>query len=317
MKITLFLTTVCMLLCCSGTNPSKRSKEDVAPQRIPLADPYILLHEGIYYAYGTFAENGIAAWTSTNLKSWKRAKGLAPEDLVMHRRDVWGNYWFWAPEVYHRNGKFYLYYSAEEHICAAVSDSPLGPFRQEVKQPMIADEKCIDNTLFVDDDGRAYMFFDRFNDGLNIWMVELNDDWVTPKMETLHPCIHVSQPWEEIWPRVNEGAFVIKHDGCYHMIYSANSYESPYYGIGCATTKTLNGEWEKYKDNPLLQNPDGLRGVGHGSLFRDKEGNLRLAFHAHHSPTEIHPRFMYLTTVRFNDGKMVIDPEYTIPLFYQ
>ncbi len=61
MKITLFLTTVCMLLCCSGTNPSKRSKEDIAPQRIPLADPYILLHEGIYYAYGTFAENGIAA----------------------------------------------------------------------------------------------------------------------------------------------------------------------------------------------------------------------------------------------------------------
>ena len=82
MKITLFLTTVCMLLCCSGTNPSKRSKEDVAPQRIPLADPYILLHEGIYYAYGTFAENGIAAWTSTDLKSWKRAKGLAPENSI-------------------------------------------------------------------------------------------------------------------------------------------------------------------------------------------------------------------------------------------
>ena len=98
MKITLFLTTVCMLLCCSGTNPSKRSNEDVAPQRIPLADPYILLHEGIYYAYGTFAENGIAAWTSTDLKSWKRAKGLAPEDLVMHRRDVWGNTGFGPPK---------------------------------------------------------------------------------------------------------------------------------------------------------------------------------------------------------------------------
>ena len=26
---------------------------------------------------------------------------------------------------------------------------------------MIADEKCIDNSLFIDDDGTPYLFFDR------------------------------------------------------------------------------------------------------------------------------------------------------------
>jgi len=52
-----------------------------------------------------------------------------------------------------------MYYSAEEHICVAVSDSPLGPFRQEQYKPMIEGEKTIDNTLFVDDDGIPYLFY--------------------------------------------------------------------------------------------------------------------------------------------------------------
>ena len=80
---------------------------------------------------------------------------------------------------------------------------------------MIADEKCIDNSLFIDNDGTPYLFFDRFNDGLNIWVAELEKDFMTIKKETMHPCIHVSQAWEEVWPRVNEGQFVIKRNGLY------------------------------------------------------------------------------------------------------
>src|SRR5690606_3172737 len=140
-----------------------------------------------------------------------------------------------APEVYAINGKFYMYYSANEHICVAISESPLGPFRQEVKQPMLEGEKAIDNSLFIDKDGKPYLFFDRFNDGLNIWVAELEPDLQTMKPNTMRPCIHVSQQWETIWPRVNEGAFVIEHEGTYYLTYSANSYESPFYGIGFAT----------------------------------------------------------------------------------
>ena len=39
------------------------------------------------------------------------------------------------------------------------------------------------------------------------------------------------------------------------MTYSANSYESPFYGIGCATATDLMGTWTKYEENPLLQKP--------------------------------------------------------------
>ena len=148
--------------------------------------------------------------------------------MALQKKDVWADRWFWAPEVYEVNGKFYMYYSADEHICVATADSPAGPFTQSKKEPQIADEKCIDNSLFIDDDGTPYLFFDRFNDGLNIWVAELEKDLMTIKKETMHPCIHVSQAWEEVWPRVNEGPFVVKHNGIYYMTYSANSYESPF-----------------------------------------------------------------------------------------
>ena len=263
-------------------------------QKVPLADPFILLYRDTYYAYGTHAADGIEVYTSEDLRSWDKS-----ENPALHKNNSFGEKWFWAPEVYHVNGKFYMYYSADEHICVATSDSPLGPFRQTVQKPMLEGEKAIDNSLFVDDDGKAYLFFVRFNDGLNVWVAELENDLMTLKKETMHPCIHVSQSWEEVWPRVNEGPFVIKHKGVYYMTYSANSYESPFYGVGCATATEIMGDWGKYPDDPLLQNPDGLQGVGHSAIFRDKKKNLRIVFHAHHSVTSIHPRDMYIGNVNF------------------
>lgn len=136
----------------------------------------------------------------------------------------------------------------------------------------------------------------------------------------MRPCIHVSQPWEMIWPRVNEGAFVMKHEGMYYMTYSANSYESPFYGIGCATATDVNGPWTKYEHNPLLQCPGDLVGVGHSAMFRDKKGQLRIVFHAHKDKEAIHPRGMYIGKVKFRKQKgsseqtMYIDPEYITPV---
>ena len=150
-----------------------------------MADPFILLHDGTYYAYGTKAEHGIAVFESDDLQTWRQASGRAAEGLALHKDDVYGDRWFWAPEVYCINGAFYMFFSAQSHVCVAVSDSPLGPFVQKEKKPMIEGEKCIDNTLFIDDDGRKYMYFDRFNDGLNIWMCELENDLLRIKPGTM------------------------------------------------------------------------------------------------------------------------------------
>ena len=318
-KSFLFIGIIAMLSCSSNSpvEEDEEKKEEGPKVLVPLADPFILLHNDTYYAYGTGADDGIEVMTSNDLKVWERPpKGIGSQ-LALHKYYSYGDKWFWAPEVYYVNDKFYMYYSAEEHMCVAISDSPMGPFKQPELKPMIEGEKTIDNTLFIDDDGKAYMFFNRFNDGLNIWVAELEEDLMTLKKETMHKCIHVSQEWEKVWPRVNEGSFVIKHNGIYYMTYSANSYESPFYGIGCATATDIMGEWTKYPDNPLLQKPGTLVGVGHSAMFKDKEGNWRIVFHAHSSKTSIHPRKMHMSKVGFKktDGvdKLFIDQDYLTP----
>jgi Beta-xylosidase len=296
----------------SVSEPEEPAKK--AESQVFFGDPFIMLYEDTYYAYGTAEEDGIAVLVSQDLLTWESVEG---NRLALSKQDSWGDRWFWAPEVYPANGKFYMYYTASEHICVAVADSPLGPFKQAEKKPMIPGEKCIDNSLFIDDDGKPYLFFDRFNDGLNIWVAELEDDLMTLRPETMKKCINVSQPWEEVWPRVNEGPFVMKHGGKYYMTYSANSYESPFYGIGYATADHVTGPWTKYEGNPILQKPGELVGVGHSAMFTDKAGQLRIVFHSHRSATSIHPRYMNISTVDFveKDGEtiMQIDKEYMTP----
>jgi beta-xylosidase len=310
------IISIQLFLCqfCAGQQVDNRISE---PDKVPFGDPFIMLWDGTYYAYGTKANNGIAVYISDDLLTWRIPSGL-PDGLALKSSDVWADRWFWAPEVYHVNGKFYMYYSADEHICVATSNSPLGPFKQDVQKPMIDGEKCIDNSLFIDDDGKPYLFFDRFNDGLNVWVAELEKNLIDIKPETMHKCINVSQPWEEVWPRVNEGSFVIKHNGVYYMTYSANSYESPFYGIGVATASNIYGPWIKYDNNPVLQKPGNLFGVGHSVMFTDKEGKLRIVFHAHNSTIVIHPRNMYISTVKFvkrgEKEVMEIDKNFIAPV---
>jgi len=277
-----------------------------------LGDPFVLLYDGTYYAYGTSSADGIRVYTSDDLETWKEPT----RKLALNKADVWGEKWFWAPEVHFHKGKFYMFYTAEEHICVATSDSPLGPFTQKEKKPMIADEKCIDNSLFIDE-GRPYMLYDRFNDGLNIWIAELETDLLHIKKGTEKPVIQVSQDWEKVWPRVNEGAFVIKHHGKYYLTYSANSYESPFYGIGFATSDKITGPWKKYDANPIFQKPKDLVGVGHSATFIDKNGKPRIVFHSHHDQQRIHPRIMHIGEVYFEEEKgeqvMRVKPDFSTP----
>jgi beta-xylosidase len=314
MTVALLFSQLFLLQFCAGQLNNNSIPE---PEKVPFGDPFIMLWEGKYYAYGTRAVNGIAVYVSDDLLTWVKPSEL-PDGLALNGSDVWADRKFWAPEVCYVNGKFFMYYSADEHICVAVSNSPLGPFKQEIQKPIIEGEKCIDNSLFIDDDGKPYLFFDRFNDGLNIWVAELEKSLLDIKPETMHKCINVSQPWEEVWPRVNEGSFVIKHNGVYYMTYSANSYESPFYGVGVATADNIYGPWTKYENNPVLQKPGDLTGVGHSAMFTDKEGKLRIVFHAHNNISVIHPRHMYISTVRFVrrgvKEVMEVDKGYLTPL---
>lgn len=310
----LFLSVVlaCMagLVGCSGNNnsadeeaPEKEPPVEVVSTTLPIADPYILLYDGMYYAYGTSGDNGFEVYTSDDLETWKRSSAMA-----LNKQDSYADRWFWAPEVYYveKAKKFYLFYSADEHICVATSDSPYGPFVQDEKKP-IREEKSIDTSVFFDDDGKAYLYFVRFTDGNVIWVAELNDDLKSIKEETLTQCFAAEEPWELILPKVVEGPSVIKQGDTYYLMYSANGYTSQDYAVGYATSKSPFGPWKKYEKNPILHNYKGLVGVGHGAPFIDKEGKMRYVFHAHKSTTEIHPRDAYVVNMSLENGVITLD----------
>lgn len=274
-----------------------------AQTEVLLADPYILLDGDVYYAYGTHSPNGIVVYTSANLVDWQEA------DMALHRDSTTETRWFWAPEVYRRGDTYYMFYSANEHLYLATADSPAGPFRQQggrLMQTLIDDEKCIDSSVFFDDDDRAYLYFVRFTDGNYIWMCDLDSE-LHPVAGTLRPCFGVTDAWEMKQARVAEGPFVVKHDGTYYLTYSANHFESQDYAVGYATSRTPHGPWKKSEKNPILHRHHGRYGTGHHSLFTDKQGQLRIVYHAHRSATSIHPRMMHIARAGFQNGQLVVE----------
>lgn len=276
---------------------------------IKLADPTIFHREGIYYLYGTGGDKevdeGFLVYTSTDLKNWTGPAG-SNEGYALKKGDVFGEDGFWAPQVFHHGDKFYMFYTASQHIAVAVSNSPLGPFSQQEKKPLIRKERNIDPYVFIDDDGTKYLYHVIVADGGNrIYVAALEDDLSAIKDETLTKCIEATAPWENIeqakWS-VIEGPTVVKQEGLYYLFYSANHFQSKDYAVGYAVSESPFGPWKKHESNPILgRHNTHKNGSGHGDLFVDTDGNWKYVFHTHYTENEVIPRKTALINVRFND----------------
>jgi beta-xylosidase len=307
--ISILLISILTIACNSSKSDLKENGNigkdiTIVSENVPIADPFILLYNNTYYAYGTGSNRGFEVFYSDNLHSWKKHS-----EMLLKKEDSYGDKWFWAPEVYYNasNKKFYLFYSAAEHICVATADSPLGPFKQEEKKPM-REERGIDSSLFIDDDGTPYLFFDRFTNGNVIWVAQLSDDWLTIKEETLTKCIEASQDWETKMGRVVEGGSVLKHKNVYYLLYSGNDFKSLDYGVGYATADSPFGPWKKAEGNPILQRPeDGLVGTGHGAYFRDKKNNYKYVFHSHFDTLKVSPRTLHIIDMSIKNKRIAFD----------
>lgn len=114
------------------------------------------------------------------------------------------------------------------------------------------------------------------------------------KPTTLKECIHATKPWEDTekvaWT-VTEGPTVLKKNGLYYLIYSANDFRNKDYAVGYATSKSPYGPWDKENNSPFIATKGlGYPGTGHGDVFFDKKGNMFYVFHTHFSDTEVSPR---------------------------
>ncbi|MCF0175678.1 MAG: family 43 glycosylhydrolase, partial [Bacteroidales bacterium] len=296
--------------------------------RILLADPFIFEDKGIYYIYGTCAPDGILCYRSLDLEHWEgpvgKVQGVKTKGLALSSKHSWGDHSFWAPEVYKlKNGRYAMVYSVQTRIAIAFSDSPMGPFKPEGDELFTPDQNSIDNHIFVDDDGQAYIYWVRFGlgKGNEIRVAKLSDDFKTIVSEQFE-CLHSEEPWERQMGKVTEGPFVLKHEGTYYLTYSANDFHSKDYAVGYATSSSPLGPWKKYEGNPILHNADGNVGCGHHAFFRTYDGELYVVFHAHNSDEKITPRQTLIAPAGFEEtasgpDKLVVNSEDLIyPIFY-
>lgn len=166
--VLLFFVGIMLGACNSASNKS------IVVNPIPLkfGDPFLLhASDGKYYMYGTsLVDTGFEAFVSDDLVNWQPCG----EIYRGGGEGQWCVDTFWAPEVYERNGKYYLLFSANYRenpnndlenfkIGVAVSDSPAGPFTDLMNRPIFnPDYPIIDaNVYFDDESGRCYLYFSR------------------------------------------------------------------------------------------------------------------------------------------------------------
>ena len=142
----------------------------------------------------------------------------------------------WAPQVVERDGKFYLYVPIsvtgwpKNVIAVAVADNPLGPFKDALGRPLIDKANgYIDPTVFVDDDGQAYLYFGN----PNIWYVKLNKDMISYSGDIVKT---------DVKPRnYQEGPWFYKRNGHYYLAYASTCCPE---GIGYAMSDSPTGPWQ-------------------------------------------------------------------------
>lgn len=316
------------LWACGG-----EAKRYTNPLDVKFGDPYILLaSDGRYYMYGTGGvKAGFACYSSDDLTTWtpegRVYRGATPES--------WTVDCFWAPEVYEIDGKFYMFFSANWRenptdelenfrIGVAVADKPTGPFREMNGGPLFdPGYPVIDGNLFIDDDGRYYLYFSRccYKHPVESeladwarekgWYDEIEESWIygielKPDLSgvigepvlLLRPPVKlddVQAEWEsrsvtshEVNRRWTEGSFTFKYDGTYYMMYSANFFGGKNYAVGYATASSPLGPYTKADNNPVLEKnvEQGgvVTGTGHNSIVWSKDG--RQMYCVYHGRTQ-------------------------------
>lgn len=262
-----------------------------------IGDPFILADGGKYYMYATSAGTGFKCWVSDHLTAWTYS-GLAYERSA----DTFGIKNYWAPEVYKYNGRYYMVFSAIDenktyHIGLASADSPTGPFKDcHGGKPFYSTGySIIDASLFFDDDGRIYMYYSRdcsqnVINGYHVsqsYGIEVASDLMSvigePVLLTTPDTAWELQTGKYIW---NEGPCVLKHNGTYYLMYSANGYATNTYSVGYATSDSPLGKYTKSETNPIIQG-DGVKssGTGHNNWFLSPDGTeVYTVYHTHTDP---------------------------------
>jgi len=237
---------------------------EAVPTRSPVlpgltADPDVHYLDGQYWIYPT--SDGYANWGGTSFRAYSSRDLVHWQDhgvILDLGPDVsWADKNAWAPAVAERDGKYYFYFCAEQQIGVAVADSPAGPFKDVLGQPLIRKGQfagqMIDPAVFTDDDGQSYLYWGNGH----AYVVPLNADM------TSYDATKVKDITTD---NFREGSFVVKRKGTYYFMWSEDDTRSENYHVAYATGPSPLGPWTK-RGTILSKNPEyGILGTGHHSV---------------------------------------------------
>lgn len=254
---------------------------------INIRDPFILVHNGKYYMYGTRGWNstGFDVYVSDDLENFTEAKP------VFEKPDgFWGTKEYWAPEVHEYKGKFYMFATFHSETRRRgtqilVSDTPDGTFVPHSKEPITpADWEALDGTLYVSKDGTPYMVFChewlQVKDG-TMCAIKLKDDLSAPIGEpfVLFSASEYPNANTDTENFVTDGPFLYRaENGRLLMLWSTLAHNAYAEALCYSDNGEIDGNWIQCKE-PLFDK-DG----GHGMVFTDKDGKLNFIMHSPNRP---------------------------------
>ncbi|MDO8341665.1 MAG: family 43 glycosylhydrolase [Cellvibrio sp.] len=234
---------------CTGPLAGTKGTNPLLPA-IFTADPAPMVHNCTFYIAAGHDEGTtgffLRDWyvlSSTDMVNW--TDNGAP--VMSLSTFTWADSNAWAGQMVHRAGKFYWYVPVNKRgggmaIGVAVANSPLGPFKDAIGAPLVDDViemkafnytdagqtvYTIDPTVFVDDDGQAYLTYGGF---WRMVTVALNENMISLKGAMI-----------ERTPRdFFEAPYLTKRNGIYYMVYAAGSNPAT---IDYATSTSPTGPW--------------------------------------------------------------------------
>lgn len=242
-------------------------------------------------ASGKLVMHNVPMYRSTDLTHWKYVGDAFPTT------PAWlGSGSVWAPDVVHRNGKYFLYYAASDTaaggsaVGVATSKSPTGPWVDSgapVVEPTDAPNSTSKRWEFdpevITAGGKSYVYFGSYFGGIHVR--ELTADG-------LHS-VASSEKQIAIDNRY-EGTFIVKHAGWYYFMGSAtNCCSGPLTGYSVFTARSRSplGPFldrdgvsilaNRVGGTPVLtQNGNRWVGAGHNAVVTDFAGQNWIVYHA-------------------------------------
>ena len=242
------------------------------------ADPSPLVYNGKVYLYTShdednsswFVMNDWRLYTTEDMVNW------TDYGVVLSYKDFdWARKNAWAPQCVERNGKFYMYVPVtdrnnKEGIAVAVSDNPYGPFVDPLGKHLVQKSGWgdIDPTVFVDDDGQAYLYWGN----PFCFYVKLNEDMISYRGDI----VSIPMTEESFGKRdgnvqnrptlYEEGPWLYKRKDLYYLLWAGGPIPEH---LGYSTSKSPTGPW---KYGGVIMPQEGKSFTNHPGIidFRDK-----------------------------------------------